>query len=108
MREAIAIAFAVCLWVYVWNASSFDLQEDIQKSLRPIAIQINKTQATISSTQRNTILEELITAKQTTTNHYTRLALGKLITKVQTVVDSDLDSAPATTIVNALANTYTN
>lgn len=92
--------------MYVWNASSYDLEAELQKSLRPVAIHINTTQSTTSSDQQQQILSKLIQAQEDTTNHYTYLALGKLITKVQSIVDSDLDTAPWAAVTNALADTY--
>lgn len=109
MREAIAIAFAMILWMYAWamDTSAFDIQSSINSDLRPVAIQMNRRQANTSATQRNDILNKLNTAKSTTQNYYVVLSLEKLIKKVQTIIDSDIQSAPSSTVVKALADTYT-
>lgn len=108
MRELIAIILVLWFGLYVWNAaSSYDLQSQLQETLRPVAIYINTTQDTTPASQQQAILKKLIDAHSSTQNHFTRLWLEKLITKVQGIVDKDLSSSPWVAIVNALADTYT-
>lgn len=107
MKEALAIAFAVGLWMYASAASSFNIESEVEKQLRPVAIHIRTIQQETPPSQWQDILEALQTSQQQTTNTYTRLGLWKLITTVQTIIDNDLYSAPSSPIVNALAATYT-
>lgn len=109
MKEAIAIAFAMLLWMYAWamNTSAFDIQSEINNDLRPVAVQINHMQTLTSPSQRKDILSKLTTAKSSTNNYYVVLSLDKLIKKVQSIIDSDIQSSPPASVVTALADTYT-
>lgn len=109
MREAIAIAFAMILWMYAWamNTSAFDIESAMNDDLRSVAVHMNRTQSTTPPVKRKETLNKLNSAKSTTNNYYVVLSLEKLIKKVQTIIDSDIQSAPSATIVTALADTYT-
>jgi hypothetical protein len=90
------------------DTSAFDIQSAMNQDLRSVAVHIHRTQSSTPSAEQKSILSKLNAAKAATDNYYVILSLEKLIKKVQTIVDSDIQSAPPATIVTALADIHTN